>query len=63
MTRSEVEATRVPGIWLRDVIKASPSNFRLFGPCPVVQAPSAAMARASWVREVTPVLRNTFRRW
>ena len=63
MTRSEVEATRVPGIWLRDVIKASPSNFGLFGPCPVVQAPSAAMARASWVREVTPVLRNTFRRW
>ena len=27
------------------------------------QGPSAAMARASWVREVTPVFRNTFRRW
>ena len=24
---------------------------------------SAAMARASWVREVTPAFRNTFRRW
>ena len=26
------EATRVLGDWLRDVIKANPSNFRLFGP-------------------------------
>ena len=26
------EATRVLGAWLRDVIKANPSNFRLFGP-------------------------------
>jgi xylulose-5-phosphate/fructose-6-phosphate phosphoketolase len=26
------EATRVLGGWLRDVIKANPSNFRLFGP-------------------------------
>ena len=26
------EATRVLGDWLRDVIRANPSNFRLFGP-------------------------------
>src|SRR6266567_964372 len=26
------EATRVLGAWLRDVIRANPSNFRLFGP-------------------------------
>jgi xylulose-5-phosphate/fructose-6-phosphate phosphoketolase len=29
---SESEATRVLGAWLRDVITANPSNFRLFGP-------------------------------
>src|SRR5216683_889471 len=28
----ESEATRVLGDWLRDVIRANPSNFRLFGP-------------------------------
>ena len=30
--RTMSEATRVLGGWLRDVIKANPSNFRLFGP-------------------------------
>jgi len=29
---STAEATRVLGAWLRDVIKANPSNFRLMGP-------------------------------
>ena len=29
---SMAEATRVLGGWLRDVVKANPSNFRLFGP-------------------------------
>ena len=29
---STAEATRVLGTWLRDVIKANPSNFRLMGP-------------------------------
>ncbi|HYB17226.1 MAG TPA: phosphoketolase family protein [Streptosporangiaceae bacterium] len=29
---SQSEATRVLGSWLRDVIRANPSNFRLFGP-------------------------------
>src|SRR5215469_3275232 len=29
---SESEATRVLGGWLRDVVAANPSNFRLFGP-------------------------------
>jgi xylulose-5-phosphate/fructose-6-phosphate phosphoketolase len=29
---AESEPTRVLGGWLRDVIKANPSNFRLFGP-------------------------------
>ena len=28
----QAEATRVLGTWLRDVIKANPSNFRLMGP-------------------------------
>jgi xylulose-5-phosphate/fructose-6-phosphate phosphoketolase len=30
--RSEGEATRVLGAWLRDVIRDNPSNFRIFGP-------------------------------
>ncbi|MHB1583648.1 MAG: phosphoketolase family protein [Acidimicrobiales bacterium] len=30
--RTSTEATRVLGQWLRDVIRANPSNFRLFGP-------------------------------
>jgi xylulose-5-phosphate/fructose-6-phosphate phosphoketolase len=29
---TEAEATRVLGTWLRDVMKANPSNFRIFGP-------------------------------
>jgi len=29
---NESEATRVLGRWLRDVVEANPSNFRLFGP-------------------------------
>jgi xylulose-5-phosphate/fructose-6-phosphate phosphoketolase len=29
---TSTEATRVLGQWLRDVIRANPSNFRLFGP-------------------------------
>jgi len=29
---TEGEATRVLGTWLRDVIRANPSNFRIFGP-------------------------------
>jgi xylulose-5-phosphate/fructose-6-phosphate phosphoketolase len=28
----EAEATRVLGAWLRDVVRANPTNFRLFGP-------------------------------
>jgi xylulose-5-phosphate/fructose-6-phosphate phosphoketolase len=30
--RTEGEATRVLGTWLRDVVKNNPSNFRIFGP-------------------------------
>ena len=29
---STAEATRVLGAWLRDVIRANPTDFRLFGP-------------------------------
>jgi xylulose-5-phosphate/fructose-6-phosphate phosphoketolase len=30
--RTQAEATRVLGTWLRDVIRDNPSNFRMFGP-------------------------------
>ena len=41
-------------------LKSSAYQARRAGP--VVHGGSAVMVRASWVRDVTPVFRNTFRR-
>ncbi len=52
------EATRVLGTWLRDVIRANPSTFRLFGPDETASNRLQAVFEATdrlWVDERLPV--------
>jgi xylulose-5-phosphate/fructose-6-phosphate phosphoketolase len=54
---STAEATRVAGGWLRDVIRANPSTFRIFGPDETASNRLSAVFEATdraWQEEIYP---------
>ena len=59
MSRLRYPSLTSRAIWGRDRLLLF-TRHALAGP--VVHGGSAVMVRASWVREVTPVFRNTFRK-
>ena len=55
--RTFTEATRVLGVYLRDVVRANPENFRLFGPDETASNRLAAVFEATdraWMAETVP---------
>ena len=53
-----IERTHVLGGWLRDVIRANPDRFRLFGPDEVASNRLGAVLEVTdkaWVAETLPV--------